>query len=186
MPIFEIPPLETLPQVKDRWTPIYLEHGRLEVDDSSVKWIQADVLVCTIPVASVSTVMLGPGTSVTHAAMLACANSNTMVQWVSQDAVRFYAWGVNTSANNANARNHGKIAFPPHTWGCSARIDYVQDNVSISPTYVGMFRQKSPIYWGVSHFPHIRGDVPTDECCEKSCKDISPTHVGMLVIIANG
>ena len=33
MPIFERPPLETLTQAKDRWTPLYLEHGRLEVDD---------------------------------------------------------------------------------------------------------------------------------------------------------
>jgi hypothetical protein len=33
MPIFEKPPLETLTPAKDRWTPIYLEHGRLEVDD---------------------------------------------------------------------------------------------------------------------------------------------------------
>ncbi len=39
MPLFERPPLETLAQAKDRWTPLYLEHGRLEVDDSSVKWI---------------------------------------------------------------------------------------------------------------------------------------------------
>lgn len=37
MPIFERPPLETLAPAKDRWTPLYLEHGRLEVDDSSVK-----------------------------------------------------------------------------------------------------------------------------------------------------
>ncbi len=37
MPIFEKPPLETLTPAKDRWTPIYLEHGRLEVDDSSIK-----------------------------------------------------------------------------------------------------------------------------------------------------
>ena len=42
MPIFEQPPLETLTPAEDRWTPIYLEHGRLEVDDSSVKWIGAD------------------------------------------------------------------------------------------------------------------------------------------------
>lgn len=45
MPIFEKPPLETLTPAKDRWTPIYLEHGRLEVDDSSIKWIGADSLV---------------------------------------------------------------------------------------------------------------------------------------------
>ena len=30
MPIFEKPPIETLAPARDRWTPIYLEHGRLE------------------------------------------------------------------------------------------------------------------------------------------------------------
>lgn len=44
MPIFERPPLETLAMARDRWTPIYLEHGRLEVDDASVKWISAEGL----------------------------------------------------------------------------------------------------------------------------------------------
>jgi len=42
MPIFERPPLETLAPAKDRWTPLYLEHGRLEVDDASAKWIAKD------------------------------------------------------------------------------------------------------------------------------------------------
>jgi hypothetical protein len=42
MPIFEKPPLETLSPVNGRWTPVFLEHGRLEVDDSSVKWIAAN------------------------------------------------------------------------------------------------------------------------------------------------
>jgi hypothetical protein len=36
MPIFQRPPLETLAPAKDRWTPLYLEHGRIEVDDSSI------------------------------------------------------------------------------------------------------------------------------------------------------
>lgn len=30
------------PQVKDRYPYVYLEHGRLEVDDSSVKWIDSE------------------------------------------------------------------------------------------------------------------------------------------------
>lgn len=30
---------DNLPQVKDKYPFIYLEHGRLEIDDSSVKWI---------------------------------------------------------------------------------------------------------------------------------------------------
>ena len=52
MPLFERPPLECLAPAKDRWTPLYLEHGRLAVDNSSVKWIGADGLLYRIPVAN--------------------------------------------------------------------------------------------------------------------------------------
>mgnify|MGYP001208803828 CR=1 FL=1 len=65
MPIFEKPPKDALTTARDRWTPLYLEHGRLEVDDSSVKWIGADRTLLRIPIATVSALMLGPGTTVT-------------------------------------------------------------------------------------------------------------------------
>lgn len=106
MPIFERPPLETLTPAKDRWTPIYLEHGRLEVDDSSIKWIGADRLVYRLPVATLSAVLLGPGTSVTHAAMEACAASNTPVCWIGEDGIRFYAFGITPNHDNAMCRKH--------------------------------------------------------------------------------
>ncbi len=79
MPIFEKPPLETLSMARDRRTPLYLEHGRLEVDDSSVKWISSQKPVCRIPVATVSALILGPGTTITHAAIKACADSTPPV-----------------------------------------------------------------------------------------------------------
>lgn len=88
--IFERPPLETLAMARDRWTPIYLEHGRLEVDDASVKWISSTGTLCRLPVATISAVLLGPGTTVTHAAIKACANSNTPVCWIGEDGLRFY------------------------------------------------------------------------------------------------
>src|SRR5271165_1430274 len=106
MPIFEKPPLETLTPAKDRWTPIYLEHGRLEVDDSSIKWIGADRLVYRLPVATLSAVLLGPGTSVTHAAIVACANSNTPVCWIAEDGMRFYAFGITPNHDNDMPRRH--------------------------------------------------------------------------------
>ena len=86
MPIFERPPLEAM--APDRWTPVYLEHGRLEVDASSVKWISADGLLCRIPAATVSAILLGPGTTITHAAVKACA-----VDYLAKpaDADRHYA-----------------------------------------------------------------------------------------------
>jgi len=106
MPLFERPPLESLAPAKDRWTPVYLEHGRLEVDDSSVKWIGADGLLCRIPVATVSAILLGPGTTVTHAAMKACADSNTPVCWTGEECLRFYAFGLTPNHTNDMPRLH--------------------------------------------------------------------------------
>lgn len=113
MPIFEKPPLETLTPARERWTPLYLEHGRIEVDDSSVKWIGADRTVLRLPVASLSVLMLGPGTTVTHAAMKACADSNTPVCWVGADGLRFYAFGVAPTHTNERARRQAEIAMAP-------------------------------------------------------------------------
>ena len=108
MPLFERPPLETLAPAKDRWTPLYLEHGRLEVDDSSVKWIGGDGLLCRIPVATVSALILGPGTTVTHAAIKACAESNTPMCWTGQESMRFYAFGLSPNHTNDMPRLHAE------------------------------------------------------------------------------
>lgn len=113
MPIFERPPLETLTPARERWTPIYLEHGRLEVDDSSVKWIGADMTVFRLPVASLSVLMLGPGTTVTHAAMKACAECNTPVCWVGAEGLHFYAFGVTPTHDNERARRQAELAASP-------------------------------------------------------------------------
>ena len=109
MPIFEKPPLETLTLVRERWTPLYMEHGRLEVDDSSVKWIGSDRTIWRIPVATVSALMLGPGTTITHAAVKACSDSNTPICWVGADGMRFYAFGATPTSNNTNARHQAAV-----------------------------------------------------------------------------
>lgn len=106
MPIFERPPLDTLAPAKDRWTPIYLEHGRLEVDDSSIKWIGGDRNVTRIPVATVSAIILGPGTTITHAAIKTCAQSNCPVFWMGEDGMRFYSFGITPNHDNSMARLH--------------------------------------------------------------------------------
>lgn len=108
MPVFERPPLDTLTPASERWTPLYLEHGRLEVDDSSVKWIGADRTVLRIPVATVSVLMLGPGTTITHAAVRACAASNTAICWVGEEGMRFYAFGITPTHDNERARRQAE------------------------------------------------------------------------------
>ena len=68
-----------LPMLRDRYPFVYLEHGRLEVDDSSIKWISADREIFRIPVATVSTLLLGPGTSVTHGAIKILAETKIFI-----------------------------------------------------------------------------------------------------------
>ncbi len=109
MPVFEKPPLETLTPAKERWTPLYLEHGRVEVDDSSVKWIGADRTILRIPVATLSALMLGPGTTITHAAIKACSDCNTPVCWIGEDGLRFYSFGITPTHDNERARRQSQL-----------------------------------------------------------------------------
>lgn len=106
MPIFERPPLDTLAPAKDRWTPLYLEHGRVEVDDASIKWVGGDGTVCPIPAATLSALILGPGTTVTHAAIKAAAQCNCPIFWLGEDGLRFYAFGITPNHDNSMARIH--------------------------------------------------------------------------------
>jgi len=93
-----------LPQVKDKYPFLYLERGRLEIDDSSVKWIDCDCNVVRLPIATINTLLLGPGTSITHEAVKIMAASNCSVCWVGEDSLLFYAVGQSPTADTRNMR----------------------------------------------------------------------------------
>lgn len=95
---------ETLPQVKDKYPFIYLERGRLEIDDSSVKWIDCDCNIIRLPIATLNCLLLGPGTSVTHEAIKVMAAANCSVCWVGEDSLFFYAVGQTPTADTRNFR----------------------------------------------------------------------------------
>lgn len=104
---------ELLPQVKDKYPFLYLERGRLEVDDSSVKWIDATGQVIPLPVATLNTLLLGPGTSVTHEAIKTTAAANCSVCWVGEDSLLFYAAGHLPTADTRNLRQQIQLASDP-------------------------------------------------------------------------
>ncbi|MDO9105271.1 MAG: type I-E CRISPR-associated endonuclease Cas1e [Methylovulum sp.] len=101
---------DTLPQVKDKYPFIYLERGRLEIDDSSVKWIDCDGNVVRLPIATISCLLLGPGTTVTHEAIKVTAAANCSVCWVGEDSLLFYAAGVTPTSNTRNLKKQMQIA----------------------------------------------------------------------------
>jgi CRISPR-associated protein Cas1 len=96
---------ESLPQVKDKYPFLYLERGRLEIDDSSIKWIDSDANVVPLPVATLNTLLLGPGTTITHEAVKIAAAANCNVCWVGEDSLLFYAAGHLPTADTRNLRN---------------------------------------------------------------------------------
>ena len=93
-----------LPQVKDKFPFLYLERGRLEIDDSSVKWIDCDNNVVRLPIATINTLLLGPGTSITHEAVKVATAANCSVCWVGEDSLLFYAVGLNPTSDTQNLR----------------------------------------------------------------------------------
>lgn len=96
---------ESLPQVKDKYPFIYLEHGRLEVDDSSIKWIDAEKNTVPLPVATLNTLLLGPGTTVTHEAVKTAVAANCSLCWVGEDSLLFYAAGFLATSHTRNLRH---------------------------------------------------------------------------------
>lgn len=104
---------ESLPQVKDKYPFIYLERGRLEIDDSSVKWIDCEANVVRLPIATLNCLLLGPGTSITHEAVKVIAQSNCSVCWVGEDSLLFYACGQSPTADTRNMREQMKLSADP-------------------------------------------------------------------------
>jgi len=101
---------DSLPQVKDKYPFIYLERGRLEIDDSSVKWIDCEANVVRLPIATLNCLLLGPGTTITHEAVKVIAQSNCNVCWVGEDSLLFYASGQTPTADTRNMRMQIKLA----------------------------------------------------------------------------
>lgn len=101
---------ESLPQVKDKYPFIYLERGRLEIDDSSVKWIDSEANVIRLPIATLNCLLLGPGTSITHEAVKVIAQSNCSLCWVGEDSLLFYASGQTPASDTRNLREQMKLS----------------------------------------------------------------------------
>jgi len=85
--------LYELPFFRDRWSYLYLEMGRLDVDADGLGFHQGDD-VTPIPINQLGVIMLGPGTTITHAAIKALSRNNCLVAWTGQDAIRLYAASI--------------------------------------------------------------------------------------------
>lgn len=110
--------LQLLPRFTDGLTFLYVERVRIEQDSQAITLVDVRGRV-PVPVAALATLMLGPGTTITHAAMVACADNGCSVLFCGEGAVRLYAAGLGEtrSAENllaqarvwANAEEHLRV-----------------------------------------------------------------------------
>jgi len=93
--------LQELPRFDDNWTFLYFEKGHIEQDQMSVAYF-TEYKKIPIPVETLSLLMLGPGTTITHEAMKRISASRCMIEWVGEDGVRFYASGLAQTYSSRN------------------------------------------------------------------------------------
>jgi CRISPR-associated protein Cas1 len=90
-----------LPKVRDSWSYLYVEHAKIDQEDKGI-CVHDEPGRVHVPCASLSLLMLGPGTSVTHAAVKTMAEAGCLVAWCGEQGVRFYAMGMGETRSAAN------------------------------------------------------------------------------------
>lgn len=93
--------LQELPRLRDSISYLYLEHAIIEQSDMAIVAIQKDGRI-PIPIASMTCLLLGPGTSITHAAIRAICENGCMAIWCGERATRFYAAGIGETRSAKN------------------------------------------------------------------------------------
>lgn len=81
-----------LPKLRDSLSYLYVEHAVIERDHSALLVLQ-ETGRTAVPIADLSLLLLGPGTSMTHAAVALLAENGTSMVWAGEDGNKFYAQG---------------------------------------------------------------------------------------------
>jgi CRISPR-associated protein Cas1 len=89
-----------LPRIGDRTSFVYLERCTVHRDANAITAQDADG-VTHIPSATIGTLLLGPGTRITHQAMAVLGECGANVVWVGETGMRFYAAARSLSRSSA-------------------------------------------------------------------------------------
>jgi len=107
--------LHELPKLRDSLTYLYVEHAVLNQKNHAVEYIREDEGRVMIPVANLSVLLLGPGTSISHAAIKTLTDNGCSVLWVGEDATRFYAGGVGETRKAFHLLRQAELASEPQS-----------------------------------------------------------------------
>lgn len=92
--------LKALSRFSDSISFVYVEHAVLEREDQSVAAF-TDQGRIDLPAANLSTIMLGPGTRITHGALNVLAGCGCVIAWVGEEGLKHYAVGQAKARSSA-------------------------------------------------------------------------------------
>lgn len=93
--------LHELPKLRDSLSYLYAEHAIVERESSAIQLISKEGRTL-VPVASLCLLMLGPGTSITHAAIKVLSENGCSILWTGEDGMRLYGQGVGETRRAAH------------------------------------------------------------------------------------
>jgi CRISPR-associated protein Cas1 len=106
--------LHLLPRVEDSWSFLYSDHSRIERDGKSISiWEESGRTA--VPCASLSLLMLGPGTTITHAAVQTLAECGCLILWCGEEGVRVYGAGLGETRSSRNLLRQASAWASPDT-----------------------------------------------------------------------
>jgi CRISPR-associated protein Cas1 len=105
--------LHELPKLRDGLTYLYLEHGRVEQEAKAVAFVDDKGGCIQAPAAALAVVMLGPGTTITHAAVKALADNGCLILWTGEDGTRLYAQGSGETRKAYHLLHQARLACDP-------------------------------------------------------------------------
>jgi CRISPR-associated protein Cas1 len=112
----------------DRHGCLYLDRGRLEVEDGCIRFVTGGGALepgdWQIPHQSVSIILLGPGSSVTHDALRILARHGVGLAAVGSDGIRFYTAPPLLPDQSAYARRQMELWARPQSRVATARRMY--------------------------------------------------------------
>ena len=100
--------LHVLPKFRDGWSYLYVEHCRIDKEDQAIAIHDASGKV-PVPCANLALLMLGPGVSITHAAVSVLADHGCLLAWCGEEGVRFYAVGMGETRSASNFLHQARM-----------------------------------------------------------------------------
>ena len=104
--------LHILPKVRDSWSYLYVEHCRVDQEDKAIAVHDVNGRV-PVPCATLGLLMLGPGTTVTHAAVRTLADNGCSLLWVGEQGVRTYAQGLGETRGSRHLLRQAQLCADP-------------------------------------------------------------------------